>query len=158
MSTPVVGKKEPSERHRHLKRNLALVAIVVIAVFAVATIAAGFVFGLYGCFGGCGTIPHISSVTCNSSQKSCQVTVVGGPNSGEGIEVVGCSFTIGNSTAPGTVSDVSGGSAKVIGIPPNQGVPVFCSGYTGTAFQGGQIAGWIQMMNGYTMPFSSMWS
>jgi hypothetical protein len=144
-------------RRKHLKRNLGLIAIVVIAVFAVVIVYADS-FPLYGCFGGCGTIPYISSVTCNSSQKSCQVTVVGGPNSGEGIEVVGCSFAIGNSTTLGTVSDVSDGPAKVIGVPPNQGVTVFCSGYPETASQGGEIAGWIQMMNGYTMPFSSMWS
>jgi hypothetical protein len=144
-------------RRKHLKRNLGLTAIVVIAVSAVTIIYADS-FPLYGCFGGCGTIPHISSVTCNSSQKSCQVTVVGGPNSGEGIEVVGCLFTIGNSTTAGTVSDVSNGPAKVISIPSNQGVPVFCSGYPETASEGGEITGLIQMMNGYTMPFSSMWS
>lgn len=132
--------------------------ILALLVLLGALIAAGYVFGLYGCFGGCGTIPHISGVTCDSSQDSCQVTVVGGPNSGEGINVTACTFTIRNSTVPGVVSDVSNGPAMVIGVPPNQAVPVFCSGYPGVASQGAQISGWIQMMNGYTMPFSGTWS
>lgn len=149
---------KPIKERSHLTRDLVIVSVAIVGIVLILTAVASFAFSVYGCFGGCGTIPHIEAVTCHSDSRSCMLEVAGGPNSDVGADVISCAFTVGNEAVNGTVVSAANGPQVVISVPPSHAVTVYCAGFPDAPLSGGQVQGQLQTRGGWLLPFSATWT
>jgi len=142
----------------HLRRNSIIAAVAAVSIAVLLVAVASFVFGVHGCFGGCGRVPRIMAVACYSDSKSCMLEVVGGPNSDSSADIVSCAFNVGSENVNGTVSWVPNGPQTTVSVPPAQTVTLYCSGFPTPPQVGGQIQGQLQDRGGWVFPFSNIWA
>ena len=153
-------ERAPAKKSRHLKRNLALVIVGLLAISLFALVDTGYLFGKYGCFGPCGSMPYISSVSCYSVNKTCQITLTGFTAQNiASLQAVSCGFVLipyDNQTSTVSLSSTPHGSATYVTIPPNSSVSVYCA-YPNTPSSGQQVEGVVELSNGGYAPFSGIW-
>ena len=137
-----------------------MLVVALLAVSLVALVETGLLFGRYGCFGPCGTMPYISSVSCYSVNKTCQITLAGfTAQNVASLQALSCAFVIipfGNTTSYVDLSSSPHGPSTYVTIPPNSSVPVYCV-YPKAPSSGQQVAGSVTLSNGYDVEFSGTW-
>jgi hypothetical protein len=152
--------RESAKKTRHLGRNLALVIVALLAISLSAEVESGQLFGTYGCFGPCGTMPYVSSVSCYSVNKTCQIILTGftAPNVAS-LKAFSCAFVMipyDNTTSTVVLSSSPNWNATYVTIPPNSSVPVYCA-YPRTPSSGQQVAGSVELSSGQSVEFSGIW-
>jgi len=153
--------KEPATKPRHLRRNLVLLVVVLLAISLFTLVQTGLLFGRYGCFGPCGTMPYISGVSCYSVNKTCQITLAGfTAQNVASLQALSCAFVaipFDNTTSYVSLSASPHGPVTYVTIPPSTSIPVYCI-YQGTPSSGQQVTGSVILSNGYDVEFSSTWN
>jgi len=154
-------ERVPAKKSRHLRRNLALVVVALLAISLFVLIDTGYFFGEYGCFGPCGSMPYISSVSCYSVNKTCQITLTGFTAQNiASLQAVSCGFVLipfDNTTSTVSLSSSPHGCPTDVTISPNSSVSVYCA-YPRTPSSGQQVTGSIWLSDGSSVSFSSIWN
>jgi hypothetical protein len=153
--------RESAKKGRHLRRNLVLLVVALLAISLFALVETGLLFGRYGCFGPCGTMPYISTVSCYSVTKTCQITLAGfTAQNVASLQALSCAFVLipnDNATSYVLLSSSPHGPSTYVNIPPNSSVSVYCA-YPRTPSSGQQVEGSVILSNGYNVEFSSTWN
>jgi hypothetical protein len=139
-------------------RNETIIIVVLLAV-GLSVVAFGVLssYGAkFGCFGPCGTQPYISTTSCYSNNKTCQLVLTGLTNPDvHSLSVESCAFGQSNTT-PGVLSSTPNGPPATSTMQPNESLPVDCA-YQGTASAGHQIVGSVTMSSGQVILWSGTW-
>jgi len=153
--------RAPAKKSRHLRRNLALVIVALLTISLFVLIDTGYLFGEYGCFGPCGSMPYISNVSCYSVNKTCQITLTGFTAQNiASLNALSCGFVLipyDNQTSTVSLSSSPHGSPTNVTISPNSSVSVYCD-CPRTPSSGQQVDGYVVLSNGQSVEFSSIWN
>ena len=151
----------PATKLRHLRRNLALLVVVLLAISLFILVQTGLLFGRYGCFGPCGTMPYVSTVSCYSVNKTCQITLTGfTAQNVASLKALSCGFVLipyDNQTTSVFLASTPHGFPTYVTIPPNASVSFYCT-YPNTPSSGQQVDGYVMFSDGYSAQFSGVWS
>jgi len=152
--------RESVEKPRHLRRNLVLLVVALLAISLFTLVETGLLLGRYGCFGPCGTMPHVSSVSCYSVNKTCQITMTGlTAQNVASLKDPSCGFVLipyVNQTSVFLGSTLHG-FPTIVSIPPDTSVSFYCA-YPNTPSSGQQVDGYVMFSNGYSAQFSGIWN
>jgi len=153
--------REPATKLRHLRRNLVLLVVVLLAISLFALVQTSQLFGRYGCFGPCGTMPYVSTISCYTVNKTCQITLTGfTAQNVASLKALSCGFVLipyDNQTTAVFLASTPHGFPTYVTIPPNASVSFYCT-YPNTPSSGQQVDGYVMFSDGYSAQFSGVWS
>jgi len=150
-----------AKKPRHLRRNLVFLVVALLAISLFTLVQTGLLSNRYGCFGSCGTMPHVSSVSCYSVNKTCQITLTGfTAQNVASLKDPSCGFVLipyVNQTSSVFFGSTLHGFPTIVSIPPDTSVSFYCA-YPNTPSSGQQVDGYVMFSNGYSAQFSSIWN
>jgi hypothetical protein len=139
---------------RNEKIFVATLLVVALSVFTFGMLST--YSAKVGCFGPCGTQPYVSTTSCYSINKTCQIVLTGLTNPDvHNLRVESCAFAQGY-PSEGVLSSLPNGPPTSVTMQPNTTLPVYCANQ-GSPLAGHQAVGSVMMSSGQSIQWAGIW-